>query len=217
MKGLFITIEGPDGSGKSTQIEYIRQYLDRNGYESIFTREPGGTPVSEKIRAIILDKNNSEIAPMTEALLYAASRAQHVAQLIAPALERGKIVVCDRFVDSSIVYQAYARGLGKCVNAINQYAIGEYMPDITFVLSLPAEKGLARLSGHKDRLESEDISFHRQVAEGYDALARTFPERIVSIDASRSKEEVRDEILAHLERFILKRQYSNSSGGGNDI
>ena len=202
MRGLFITIEGPDGSGKSTQIEYIREYLNAHGFESIFTREPGGTPVSEKIRAIILDKNNSEIAPMTEALLYAASRAQHVAQLIGPALERGKIVVCDRFLDSSIVYQAYARGLGKCVNAINQYAIGEYTPDITFLLRLSAEEGMSRLSGHKDRLESEDISFHRKVAEGYDALQRTFPERIVAIDATKSKEEVRDEIYAHLDRLL---------------
>ena len=199
MKGLFITIEGPDGSGKSTQIDYIREYLDRLGVETIFTREPGGTPISEKIRAVILDKNNSEMDPMTEAFLYAASRAQHVAQLIGPALERGKTVVCDRFLDSSIVYQAYARGLGKCVNAINQYAIGKYTPDITFYLRLPAEEAMSRITGHKDRLESEDISFHRQVAEGYDALQRTFPERIVAIDATRSKEEVRDEIIKHLD------------------
>lgn len=199
MRGLFITIEGPDGSGKSTQIDYIREYLDRLGVETIFTREPGGTPISEKIRAVILDKNNSEMDPMTEAFLYAASRAQHVAQLIGPALERGKTVVCDRFLDSSIVYQAYARGLGKCVNAINQYAIGKYTPDITFYLRLPAEEAMSRITGHKDRLESEDISFHRQVAEGYDALQRTFPERIVAIDATRSKEEVRDEIIKHLD------------------
>lgn len=199
MRGLFITIEGPDGSGKSTQIDYIREYLDGLGVETIFTREPGGTPISEKIRAVILDKNNSEMDPMTEAFLYAASRAQHVAQLIGPALERGKTVVCDRFLDSSIVYQAYARGLGKCVNAINQYAIGKYTPDITFYLRLPAEEAMSRITGHKDRLESEDISFHRQVAEGYDALQRTFPERIVAIDATRSKEEVRDEIIKHLD------------------
>ena len=199
MKGLFITIEGPDGSGKSTQIDYIREYLDGLGVETIFTREPGGTPISEKIHAVILDKNNSEMDPMTEAFLYAASRAQHVAQLIGPALERGKTVVCDRFLDSSIVYQAYARGLGKCVNAINQYAIGKYTPDITFYLRLPAEEAMSRITGHKDRLESEDISFHRQVAEGYDALQRTFPERIVAIDATRSKEEVRDEIIKHLD------------------
>lgn len=199
MRGLFITIEGPDGSGKSTQIDYIREYLDRLGVETIFTREPGGTPISEKIRAVILDKNNSEMDPMTEAFLYAASRAQHVAQLIGPALERGKTVVCDRFLDSSIVYQAYARGLGKCVNAINQYAIGKYTPDITFYLRLPAEEAMSRITGHKDRLESEDISFHRQVAEGYDALQRTFPERIVAIDATKSKEEVRDEIIKHLD------------------
>ncbi len=205
MKGLFITVEGPDGSGKSTQIEYIREFLDNRGYETIFTREPGGTPVSEKIRAIILDKNNSEIAPITEAYLYAASRAQHVAQLIGPALERGKIVVCDRFLDSSIVYQAYARGLGKCVNAINKYAVGEYTPDLTILLRLPAEEAMARLCGHKDRLESEDISFHRQVAEGYDALQRTFPERIVAVDATRSKEQVRNEVIACLEMFLAKK------------
>lgn len=205
MRGTFITIEGPDGSGKSTQIEYIRQYLEHVGLDAIFTREPGGTPVSEKIRAIILDKNNSEIAPITEALLYAASRAQHVSQLIAPALDRGKVVVCDRFLDSSIVYQAYARGLGKCVNAINQYAIGECQPDITFLLRLPAEEAMSRITGHKDRLESEDIEFHRQVAEGYDALQRTFPERIISVDATRSIEEVRDEIIPKLDAFLRRR------------
>lgn len=205
MRGTFITIEGPDGSGKSTQIEYIRQYLEHVGLDAIFTREPGGTPVSEKIRAIILDKNNSEIAPMTEAFLYAASRAQHVSQLIAPALERGKVVVCDRFLDSSIVYQAYARGLGKCVNAINQYAIGDCQPDITFLLRLPAEEAMSRLSGHKDRLESEDIEFHRQVAEGYDALQRTFPERIISVDATKSIEEVRDDIIPKLDAFLRRR------------
>ena len=205
MRGLFITVEGPDGSGKSTQIEYLRQYFEDKGYDAIFTREPGGTPISEQIRAVILDKNNSEMDPMTEAFLYAASRAQHVAQLIAPSLERGKIVVCDRFLDSSIVYQAYARGLGKCVNAINKYAVGDYQPDITFVLSLDAEEGLARLSGHKDRLESEELAFHRKVAEGYEALARTFPERIVLFDASECKEEVRDEIIATLEDVLGER------------
>ena len=135
-RGLFITVEGADGSGKSTQIEFICEYLERKNIDYIFTREPGGTPISEKIRAIILDKDNSEMDPVAEALLYAASKAQHVNQLIGLALERGKVVICDRFVDSSIAYQGYGRSLGELVSVINSYAIGKYMPDITFLFEL---------------------------------------------------------------------------------
>ena len=201
-KGLFITVEGPDGSGKSTQIEYIKGFMQANGHEAIFTREPGGTPISEKIRAIILDKENTELDPLTEAFLYAASRAQHVSQLIKPALERGRIVVSDRFVDSSIAYQQYARGLGECVSVINEYAIEGCIPDVTFLLKVDPETALGRLEGPSDRLEDESIQFHRKVYEGYLELERKFPERIVSIDASLSAEEIRSIIIGHVMRLL---------------
>lgn len=201
-KGLFITVEGPDGSGKSTQIEYIKGYMQANGYESIFTREPGGTPISEKIRAIILDNANKELAPMTEAFLYAASRSQHVSQLIRPALERGRIVVCDRFVDSSIAYQQYARGLGECVSIINEYAISGCIPDLTILLKIDPEISLARLNGPSDRLESENLEFHKAVYRGYEELEKRFPERIFSVDASLSPEEVRSQIIGRLSDLL---------------
>lgn len=201
-KGLFITVEGPDGSGKSTQIEYIKGYMQANGREAIFTREPGGTPISEKIRAIILDKENKELDPMTEAFLYAASRSQHVSQLIRPALERGRIVVCDRFVDSSIAYQEYARGLGECVSIINEYAIGGCIPDLTILLKVDPEVALARLTGPSDRLESEDIEFHRAVYRGYEELEKKFPDRIFSVDASLTAEEVRAQIIGRLAELL---------------
>ena len=144
-KGLFITIEGPDGSGKSTQIEKLRVYLEKKGYKAILTREPGGTEISEKIRNIILDKNNKEMNNMTEALLYAASRAQHVAEVIKPALEMGETVICDRFIDSSIAYQGYGRGIGEPVRVINEYAVAGCMPDITFLLKLDPRIGKGRI------------------------------------------------------------------------
>lgn len=197
-KGLFITVEGPDGSGKSTQIEYIRGFMHANGHEAIFTREPGGTPISEKIRAIILDKDNTELDPLTEALLYAASRAQHVSQLIRPALERGRIVVSDRFVDSSIAYQQYARNLGESVSVINEYAIEGCMPDVTFLLKVDPETALRRIDGPSDRLEDESLEFHKRVYEGYLELEKKFPDRIVPIDASLSAEEVRSVIIGHI-------------------
>ena len=201
-KGLFITVEGPDGSGKSTQIEYIKGFMQATGHEAIFTREPGGTPISEKIRAIILDKDNKELDPLTEAFLYAASRAQHVSQLIKPALERGRIVVSDRFVDSSIAYQQYARGLGECVSVINEYAIEGCIPDVTFLLKVDPETALERLDGPSDRLEDESIQFHKKVYEGYLELEKKFPERIISIDASLSAEEIRSIIIGHIMRLL---------------
>lgn len=197
-KGVFITVEGPDGSGKSTQLEYIKEYMRSNGVDALFTREPGGTPISEKIRTIILDPENKELAPMTEALLYAASRAQHIAQFIKPALERGKVVVCDRFVDSSIAYQQYARGLGECVSMINDYAIDGIIPDITFLLKIEPEIAMERLNGPSDRLESETMDFHRAVYRGYLELEKKFPDRIVAVDATLPAEEVRIRIEEHI-------------------
>lgn len=201
-KGLFITVEGSDGSGKSTQIEYMKEYFLARGIDAIFTREPGGTPISEKIRAIILDNDNKELDSMTETLLYAASRAQLVSQVIKPALERGKVVVCDRFVDSSLAYQQYARGLGESVSVINGYAIAGCMPNATFLLKVSPEVGLSRLTGSADRIESEAASFHYKVSEGYANLEKEFPDRIIPIDASATPDVVRLEIKSHLDRLL---------------
>lgn len=204
-RGLFITMEGPDGSGKSTQIAAIRKYFEEKGQEVLITREPGGTQISEKIRELLLDKTNSEMDPMAEALLYAASRAQLVSQVIKPALEGGVNVICDRFVDSSIAYQAYGRGLGDSVAVINAYAVRDCMPDITFLMKLNPEIGKSRIaSDAQDRIEMEKIDFHNRVFAGYEALELEYPDRVVGIDATRDIETISSEIIADLER-LLKR------------
>lgn len=202
-KGLFITVEGPDGAGKTTQLEFMKKYLLDRGENVLFTREPGGTPISEKIRGIILDKKNSEMDPMTETLLYAASRAQHIAQVIGPALEHGKIVVCDRFVDSSIAYQGYGRKLGDCVAIINDYAIGGRVPDLTFLLKLDPSEGKSRIKDSlQDRIEREKMEFHSDVFNGYLELEKKYSDRIVGIDASRTIEEISYEIKKYLEALL---------------
>ena len=203
-KGLFITFEGADGSGKTTQFRLFAKFLEEKGYKVLTTREPGGTPISEKIRDIILDPANMEMSDMTEALLFAASRAQHVSQLIRPAVENGTIVLCDRFMDSSIAYQGYARGLGDCVRVINEYAVQGMQPDLTFFLDLSPEDGRKRniAAGKADRMEKQDIAFHDKVYEGYKQLAQIYSQRYVIIDASGTKEEVQERIRrSFFERF----------------
>ena len=201
-KGLFISVEGSDGSGKSTQIENIKRFFENKGINIIFTREPG-TVIGEKLREIILDKGLAEMSDMTEALLYAAARAQHVAQVIRPALEKGKIVVCDRFVDSSIAYQGYGRGLGEPVRVINEYAIAGCLPDVTFLMKMDPRIGRRRIKPEQqDRLEREEDDFHLRTFEGYLELERRYPERIVSIDASRSIEEIKLDIYSKLEEML---------------
>lgn len=203
-KGLFISIEGPDGSGKSTQISLLRKYFEERGTEVVLTREPGGTPISEKIREIILDKNNKEMDAMTEALLYASSRAQHVAEVIKPALEAGKIVICDRFIDSSIAYQGYGRGLGDCVRVINEYAVRGCMPDVTFLLEMDPKIGKERISADdQDRLEQEKLEFHKKVFDGYMEIEKKF-DRIIGIDAARSIEEISADIIKHIEMTMAQ-------------
>ncbi len=205
MRGLFITIEGPDGSGKSTQIENIKKFFEDKNIDIVFTREPGGTAIGERIREIILDNSFKEMDPMTEAMLYAASRAQHVAQKIRPALEAGKVVVCDRFVDSSLAYQGYGRELGEAVEIINSYAVKECMPDVTFLMKLDPNVGKHRIQenrGSQDRLEHEKLAFHRKVYEGYLELEKKYPDRIIGIDASLGIDEIRDVIYSKLEEII---------------
>ena len=202
-QGLFITMEGPDGSGKSTQIEAIRKFFEDKGETVIITREPGGTQISEKIRNLLLDRENAGMDPVAEALLYAASRAQLVSEVIAPALESGTHVICDRFVDSSIAYQGYGRGLGDCVAIINAYAVRNYMPDVTFLMKLNPEVGKSRIkSADQDRIEMEKLDFHNRVFEGYESLEAEYPDRVVGIDATRGIDEISEEIMMHMERLF---------------
>lgn len=192
-KGIFISMEGPDGSGKSTQIALLKEYLENEGYDVLITREPGGNRISEAIREIILNKEYEEMSPITEMMLYASARAQLIAQVIGPAIDEGKAVISDRFIDSSLVYQGMARGIGvETVYNVNQVAIGEYMPDVTFMLDLPAEMGIARKKDQKelDRMEMQSIEFHKRVAEGYRKLAESFPDRIKTIDATLPIDEI---------------------------
>ena len=198
-------MEGPDGSGKSTQIELLKQYLEGAGYDVLITREPGGNRISEAIREIILNSEYTEMSPVTEMMLYASARAQLIAEVIGPAIESGKAVISDRFVDSSLVYQGMARGLGvETVYEINKVAIGEYMPQLTIMLDLPAEVGISRKKDQKelDRMELESLEFHKKVAAGYREMAQRFPERIKSIDATLPIEEVYGIIKGSVEGLL---------------
>ena len=202
-KGIFISIEGPDGSGKSTQIENIKDFLREAGIDFVFTREPGGTAIGERIREIILDRKCKEMDSMTEALLYAAARAQDVAQVIRPALAAGKVVICYRFVDSSLAYQGYGRGLGDAVTIINGYAIDECVPDITFLLKLDPRVGKGRIKDElQDRLEAEKEDFHMEVYKGYLELEKKYSNRIVGIDASGSVDDIKEQIYAKLSEVL---------------
>ena len=206
MKGYFISVEGGDGSGKSTQIKKIEAYLQEKGLDYILTREPGGTPVAEKIRELILDPANKALTGRAEMLLYAASRAQQVEEKIIPALEDGKVVLSDRFTDSSIAYQAYGRGLGDMVAEVNRIATGGKEPDLTIFLNITPAAGMARKNnqdGHElDRLELEKATFHETVYEGYLALARESGGRIADIDADRPMEDVFADIKERLDQLF---------------
>lgn len=205
MKGIFITFEGPDASGKTTQIERLKSHLVSRNLDVLVTREPGGTPISEKIRDIILDKKNCEMSPVTETLLYAASRAQHVAQVIEPALRAGKVVISDRFLDSSIAYQGYGRGLGDMVRIINEPAAAGVRPDLTFLLSGdPAVLRGRRSSEDEDRMDALQDDFHRAVLKGYINIAESEPGRVRIIEACRQAGEIAEEIKSIVDSFIDK-------------
>lgn len=206
-KGLFISIEGLDGAGKSTQMAFIKNFFEKRGLEVLLTREPGGTIIGEKIRSIILDKAYQEMADTTEALLYAASRAQHVQEVILPALQEGKVVLSDRFVDSSIAYQGGGRGLGQeAVKAINDFATQGLQPDLTIFFDIPPETSLKRIDVEKiDRLEQEELDFHSQVYKTYLELAKKDPSRMKVVKADREIEAIRQDIeklLTQLEKRI---------------
>ncbi len=201
-RGKFITFEGCDGCGKSTQLKLLSEYLTENKIEHIFTREPGGGKISEQIREILLNGKNAEMTDECEALLYAAARAQHLRDKVEPALSEGKLVVCDRYVDSSFAYQAYARGLGVAfIEKINAFALEKYLPDCTVFFDLSPKDAFARKHGadENDRLEQAGIAFHEKVYAGYKTLAEKYPERIAVIDASRSPKEIADEVIKVLQ------------------
>lgn len=194
---LFITFEGGEGSGKSTVLSYLDERLRQEGFQTVLTREPGGTPISEEIRNVILDKKNTAMDGRTEALLYAASRRQHLVEKVWPALKEGKLVLCDRYLDSSLAYQGGARHLGiDEVLSINMFATEGTFPDLTLLFDIEPELGLARIAANKgrevNRLDLEKLDFHNAVRAGFHELARRFSERYVIIDASKSLEEVKE-------------------------
>ena len=194
---MFVSFEGLDGSGKTTQAELLRARLEADGEEVVATREPGGTELGERIRELVL--HGGDIMPWAEALLYAAARAQHVEQVIRPALERGESVICDRYVDSSAAYQGVGRGLGlDVVLDLNLAAVGGLMPDRTFLLLLDPSEIPSRLRREHDRLERESDDFHARTADGYRELAARFPERIVVLEGTRPAEELAEEVYGAL-------------------
>ena len=200
MQGVFITFEGVEGSGKSTQIRLLEQYLLKQGLDCFVTREPGGTPISEAIRHLLLDVNNAEMVAETELLLYLASRAQHTAEWIIPALEQGKIVICDRYTDSSLAYQGGGRKLAASViNTLTSFATRNLKPDITFLLDVDVETGQKRIRNRKlDRLEEESLNFHKQVRQEYLKLAKRNQDRYIIIDGSRGMQEIHELIVLHM-------------------
>lgn len=206
-EGLFITLEGGDGSGKTTVLGRLAAYLQNRSMPYLITREPGGIEIAEKIRTIILDPAHTAMDARTEALLYAASRSQHLAECVEPALKDGLTVLCDRFVDSSLVYQGYARGLGiEEVWSINRFAIGNRMPDLTFYLDIDPEVGLARIAADRkrevNRLDMENLEFHRKVREGYKLVTAAYPERIIVLDANRPLHVIEQDIIRTLNERI---------------
>ena len=207
MKGLFIVMEGPEGSGKTTQINLLEQYLKEAGYECLITREPGGTVIGEEVRELILNPEYKEMSPVTEMLLYAASRAQLVHEVIGPALEAGRIVISDRFVDSSIVYQGIARNLGiSTVAAVNAPGIGIYRPDGIFFIDLSEAEGIRRKKNQKklDRMEQESIDFHHLVSEGYRKVLAERPE-VIKIDGGKDIDVIQKKIRNHVDELLKKK------------
>ncbi|MGN2275314.1 dTMP kinase [Priestia megaterium] len=207
MSGTFITFEGPEGAGKTTIIHMVQQKLIQDGYNIVLTREPGGIRIAEQIREIILNPSNTEMDARTEALLYAAARRQHLVEKVIPELNKGNIVLCDRFIDSSLAYQGKARGIGvEDIFAINQFAIEQTMPQATLYFDIEPEVGLERINkGRKDeinRLDLESLDFHYKVRDGYLSLLSEFPERIRRINANQSIEKVCAEAYKQIQSIL---------------
>jgi dTMP kinase len=205
MKGIFISFEGIEGTGKSTQARLLFECLGEKGFDVVLTEEPGGTQIGHKIRELLLSVEHQEMSPLTELLLYNASRAQHLKEIILPAIDRGAFVITDRFTDSTFAYQGYGRRIDiNLIDSIDQVATGRLRPDITILLDLDVETGLKRNRGinKSDRLELEDIAFHQQVRAGYHDLASKELGRIKLVDASDSIEGIHNKILGIIREFI---------------
>ncbi len=206
-KGLLVSLEGPDGAGKSSVLEALVPILEENGHQVVTTREPGGVPISEAIREVILDQKNTEMDGKTELLLYIASRRQHLIEKVLPALESGKLVIMDRFIDSSVAYQGFGRGLGVSdIEWLNRFATDDLKPDVTLYFDLDVEEGLARIARNKNRevnrLDLEGLDMHRRVRQGYLYAFENEPDRIVKIDASQTLESVVQDSLAVLNKRL---------------
>ncbi|GEK59765.1 dTMP kinase [Marinococcus halophilus] len=206
-KGNFITLEGGEGSGKTTVITALEKWLQENGFKVVKTREPGGIPIAEKIRSLVLEPEYSEMDARTEALLYAAARRQHLVERVFPALAEGAVVLCDRFVDSSLAYQGAARGLGMdAVAAVNEFAIEGCMPDLTLMLDVDPEEGIARIQRAEERewnrLDNEAARFHSKVHEAYMTLAEKYPSRIKRIDAEQPLEKVFQDCREKVQNYL---------------
>lgn len=206
MSGVFISLEGPDGSGKTTVSKLVQEQLEAEGYRVLLTREPGGIDIAEQIRNIILDINNTAMEIRTEALLYAAARRQHLVEKVQPAIKEGYIVICDRFIDSSLVYQGVARGIGiDTVYQVNQFAIEDIMPKKTIFFDIPYDLGLKRIGkGNRvaDRLDLETNEFHQKVYDGYMTICEMYKDRIVKINANTTIEEVKEQVLKQVRECI---------------
>lgn len=209
-KGCFIVFEGGEGSGKSTILEMIYNWMIENNIDCIKTREPGGIKIAEQIRSVILDKDNTEMDGRCEALLYAAARRQHLVERVIPALESGKVVLCDRFLDSSLAYQGHARGLGiDEIYEINKFAIDGYFPDLSLFFDLNPKVGLERINRNKDRevnrLDLENMDFHNKVREGYNILLQRGNNNMIKIDASKSIDEVFESVKESIELYLKEK------------
>ncbi len=215
MNGLFITIEGIEGCGKSTQIKLLAEYLREKGYPVVVTREPGGTPLAERIRGLLMENNEEPVASLTELLLYEAARAQHVNRVILPALARGEIVLCDRYADSTSAYQGAGRQLSDdFIELLNRLAAGAAWPDRTFILDMAAEEGLrrARARGSDDRMMAETLEFHRRIRDEFLALAQRDAGRISVVDAVGAIDEVQQDLRSHVDRIPHLRKMCKRKG-----
>jgi dTMP kinase len=207
MKGIFITFEGPESCGKSTQARMLYHYLRAHKRKAVFLREPGGTQVSEKIRTILLDKKNTSMSAMTEMLLYMASRRQTVEEVIVPALAKGTVVLCDRFLDSTIVYQGYGLGLDmKMIRQLGAIATTGIKPDLTILLDTPLKEALDAIGSKKDRIERRSFSYHQRVKRGYRERATQEPGRIKVVKLEKRKEQTQERIRAIVEKLLHSKQ-----------
>lgn len=207
-KGLFITVEGGEGAGKTTVLDRLEEELIGRGYDILRTREPGGIPIAERIREVLLNPEHKDMDSRTEALLYAAARRQHLVEKVIPALEAGQVVLCDRFIDSSLAYQGYARGIGiDEIQSINDFAIDGFMPDLTLLFDVDPDIGLARIAANQtrenNRLDQEKKSFHDRVRQGYELLLKQYPDRIKKMNANEDVDTVYRRALNEVEALVL--------------